>query len=279
MSKIETDDVADLLVGIHLDPFRGELDVAGGHVVKELAALGLVQPASFQSISHSNKLEFADRSLQAEQEPVVGVLRVVNAVLVGQDRSEDGTHLQEIVPIPVVAGDAAHLDPEDQADMLHGNFGQDAMKSAPLDGRPGRLSLIVIDDQDAIPRPSQGDRELDEVVLPFPRFAMVEDLLGIGLAHVNDGETNEVEVRGSSKTAGPKAGRSTRRGGGFEVRLELVESRRLMVGLLVGGRPWQLPRDDAAERQECLMAIGLGECLPEVRQGEAPRRLQWARGD
>ena len=51
-----------------------------------------------------------------------------------------------------------------------------------------------------------------------------------------------------------------------------------MVGLLAGGRPWQLLRDDAAERQECPMAIGLGEGLPELRQREAPGRLQWARG-
>ena len=109
--------------------------------MKEFAALGLVQPASLQSISHSNKLKFADRSLQAEQEPVVGVLRVVDAVLVREERPEDGTHLQKIVPIPVVAGDAAHLDPEDQADMLHGNFGQEALKSAPLVGRPAALAL------------------------------------------------------------------------------------------------------------------------------------------
>ena len=26
------------------------------------------------------------------------------------------------------------------------------------------------------------------------------------------------------------------------------------------------------------MAIGLGECLPEVRQRDAPGRLRWARG-
>ena len=42
-----------------------------------------------------------------------------------------------------------------------------------------------------------------------------------------------------------------------------------MIGLLVGGRPWQLLRDDAAERQECPIAIGLGERLPEVRQWDA----------
>ena len=191
----EADDLADLLVGVHLDPIRGELDVAGGHAVKELAALGLVQPASFQSISHSNKLEFADGPFQAEQEPVVGILGIVDAVLVREQRPEDGTHLQEIMPILVVAGDAAHLDPEDQADMLHGNLGQDALESAPLVGRPAAQPLIVIDDQDAIPGPSPGGREVGEGILPFPRFAMVEDLLGIGLAHVNDGETIEVPIQ------------------------------------------------------------------------------------
>jgi hypothetical protein len=163
--------------------------------MKERAALGFVQPTSFQSIPHSNKLEFADCTLQAEQEPVVGILWVVDTVLIGQDCSEDGTHLQKIVPIPVVAGDAAHLDPQNQADMLHGNFGQDAMKSAALDGCPSRLSLIVIDDHDVIPGPSQGDRELNKFILPFPRFPMIEDLLRIGLPHVNDGKTNEVEVQ------------------------------------------------------------------------------------
>ena len=162
--------------------------------MKELAALGLVQPASLQSISHSNKLEFADRSLQTEQEPVVGVLRVVDAVLVREDRPEDGAHLQEIVPILVVAGDAAHLDPEDQADMLHGNFGQEALEPGPLVGRPTALALIIIDDHDAIPGPSQGDRMVGEGILPFPRLAMVEDLLGVGLAHVNDGEAIEVKI-------------------------------------------------------------------------------------
>ena len=128
------------------------------------------------------------------KKPVVGVLGIVDAVLVRQERSEDGTHLQKIVPILVVAGDAAHLDPEDQADMLHGNFGEEALKSASLVGRAAALALIVVDDQDAIPGPSQGDRVVGEGILPFPRFAMVEDLLGIGLAHVNDGDAIEVEI-------------------------------------------------------------------------------------
>ena len=207
----QADDLADLLVGVHLDPLGGELDVAGRHAVKEFAALGLVQPSSFQSIPHSNKLEFADGSLQAEQEPVVGVLRVVDAVLVREDRPEDGTHLQEIVPILVVAGDPAHLDPEDQADMLHGNLGQEALESASLVGRPATLSLVVVDDQDAIPGPSQGDRMVGEGVLPLPRFAMVEHLLGVGLAHVNDGDAIEVKVEDLRRSQDARAAGKRRR--------------------------------------------------------------------
>ena len=190
----ESDDLADLLVRVQLHPIGGELDVAGRHAVEKLAALGLVQSASFQSISHSNKLEFADGALQAEQEPVVGILGIVDAVLVREQRPEDGTHLQKIMPIFVVAGDAAHLDAEDQADMLHGNLGQDALESAPLIGGAAAEPLIVVDDQDAIPGPSPGGREVGEGILPFPRFAMVEDLLGIGLTHVDDGEAIEMPI-------------------------------------------------------------------------------------
>jgi hypothetical protein len=98
------------------------------------------------------------------------------------------------VPILVVASDPAHLDPEDQADMLHGNFGQEALESAPLVRRPPTLPLVVVDDQDAIPRPPQGDRVGGESILPLPRLAVIEDLLGIGLPHVDDSESVEVGI-------------------------------------------------------------------------------------
>jgi hypothetical protein len=78
--------------------------------------------------------------------------------------------------------------------MLHGNFGEEALKSNSPVGGPTASPLIVVNDQDAVPGPSQGDRVIGEGILPLPRFPMVEDLLGVGLAHVNDGETVEVGV-------------------------------------------------------------------------------------
>jgi hypothetical protein len=47
-----------------------------------------------------------------------------------------------------------------------------------------------------------------------------------------------------------------------------------MVGLLAGGRPWELLGDDAAEGQECPLTVGLGKSLPEVRQRDTSRRVQ-----
>src|SRR5262249_18876706 len=58
----------------------------------------------------------------------------------------------------------------------------------------------------------------------------------------------------------------------------LVESRRLMVGLLGGGRLWQPLRDDAAECQEGLTAIGLRGGLPKVCQGQWPARMRGGPG-
>ena len=51
-----------------------------------------------------------------------------------------------------------------------------------------------------------------------------------------------------------------------------------MIDLLVGGRSWQLLSDDAAERQERPIAVGLGKGLPEVRERNSRTGLQRARG-
>jgi hypothetical protein len=45
--------------------------------------------------------------------------------------------------------------------MLHGNFGRDAVKSAPVFGRLSAESLVIVDDQYTVGGPSQCDRVVD----------------------------------------------------------------------------------------------------------------------
>ena len=130
-------DITRLLIGVEGHPTGRQLDVPEGDPLEQLTAQGLVEPATLQAVPHDDQLIFTHDPTEPEQQSIVGVIGVVDTVFIRQDRSDDGTHLQEIVPIPVVAGDAAHLDPEDQANMLHRNFGQDATKSAPRFRRPG----------------------------------------------------------------------------------------------------------------------------------------------
>ena len=78
--------------------------------------------------------------------------------------------------------------------MIHGNFGQEAMKSGSPIGRLATVPLVLVNEQDPVPGPSQGRCEVDQGVLPFPRFDVIEDLLGIGLANVDDCQPAEVPI-------------------------------------------------------------------------------------
>ena len=78
--------------------------------------------------------------------------------------------------------------------MFHGNFGQDAVKSAPVFGRLAAESLVVVDDQDTVAGPSQCDRVVDQRVLAFARFSVIADLLRRGLADVDDRQ----QIRGAN---------------------------------------------------------------------------------
>ena len=51
-------------------------------------------------------------------------------------------------------------------------------------GRTTAQVLILVDDQSAIPGPAQGNRMVGEGMESLPRFAMIEELLRVGLANV-----------------------------------------------------------------------------------------------
>ena len=109
---------------------------------------------------------------------------------------------------------------------------------------------------------------------------MVEDLLGVGLARVNDGEAVEVAIQDlrGMQDAGPADNLldDSRGGGdrfGFFARITTVHDRPPC-----GREYWELLSDDAAERQERSIAIGLRKCLPELRQRDPPARFRWRGG-
>jgi hypothetical protein len=96
--------------------------------------------------------------------------------------------------------------------MIHGNFGQDAVKSGSPIGRLAAVALVCVDEQDSVPGPSQGHGQVDQGVWPFPGFDVIEDLLGLGLAKGDDGQPAEVPIVERSRPQ-TEAGRHPRRDG------------------------------------------------------------------
>jgi hypothetical protein len=71
---------------------------------------------------------------------------VVDAVLVGQQGTENAADLQQVVPVLTGPGNSAHLQAQDQPDMVHADLGQQALESEPGIGIATALPEILIDD-------------------------------------------------------------------------------------------------------------------------------------
>ena len=115
----QSDDGPDLLVRVQRQAAGRRLHVPDRRVDEQFAPAGLVQFAADQAAADRMELQFRDLALQPEQEPVVGIGRVVDPVLVGQQGAEDAADLQQVVPVLAGPREAAHLQPQDQPDMVH----------------------------------------------------------------------------------------------------------------------------------------------------------------
>src|SRR5208283_4445600 len=103
-------------------------------VNNQFASVGLVQFSPDQTAADRMQLQFRNLALQPENESVVGVGRVVDTVLVGQQGAEDAAYLQEMVPILAGPRKSAHLETQDQPDMVHCDLGQKALEAEPRVG-------------------------------------------------------------------------------------------------------------------------------------------------
>ena len=182
----QADHALHLLVGVQGERARRQLDVAGGRVVEHLAAARLVQQALVHPRAQDVQLRFAHGALEPQQQPVVVIGRVVQPVLVGQQGPEDGAQLQELMPVLVGAGQAAHLQAEDNADVVQADLGEQVLEAEPALGRLPAPPLVLVDDLDTVLGPAQRGGPVHQAVLPVRRLAVVEHLLGRRLPDVDD---------------------------------------------------------------------------------------------
>jgi hypothetical protein len=71
--------------------------------------------------------------------------------------------------------------------VIEPDFGDQALEARPAVGARSRLAQVVIDDDDALARPAQLDRAIDQAILQLGRLLVVKHLVHGRLPYVHHG--------------------------------------------------------------------------------------------
>ena len=95
------------------------------------------------------QLGFAHGPFEAEQQPVVELSGVIDAVFVQDQSVGQGADLEQPVPVRRVAGQAGDLQAEHHADLAHAHGGDQTLEAFPVAVR-ARLAQVAVDDDDLV---------------------------------------------------------------------------------------------------------------------------------
>ena len=120
------------------------------------------------------------------------IVRVIEAVLVADQRARQRAHLQQPVPVGVVAGQPGTLQPQHDAGLAERHLGHQPLEAFPVGGRGARVALVDVDDHDLLAPPAERDGPAPQVVLAAGGFGVVDDLIEGRLADIQVGVAAQV---------------------------------------------------------------------------------------
>ena len=179
------DRLPNLGVGVEHDAVLGVVDESDGERDPQLAAARPAPDAAAQPGAQQMEFGLTHGALEAEEEPVVEVGGVVDAVLVEDQGVGEGAQLEQPVPVGVVAGEPGDFETEDDAGGAHADFGDEAAEALPVGGGAGPAE-VGVDDDDLAGRPAEGERPLAERVLAAGALLVLDHLAEGGLAHIQE---------------------------------------------------------------------------------------------
>src|SRR5262249_5986389 len=128
----------------------------------------------------------AEHAAHGEQQAVIVVARIIDAVTIGEEGAHERSEGEQAIPLGVVAGDAAGLVGEDEADLPERDGADQGLQAFPRAVLAG-LAQVVVKDLDPLGGPAQGPGPLDQRVLVLLTGAVLAYLSGRRLADVDVG--------------------------------------------------------------------------------------------
>ena len=108
----------------------------------------------------------------------------VDRLLIDKNRVDDAAHLDQLLPISAVAGEAGDLAGADGAHLAEADLGHHPFEPGALHSAGRRAAEIVVDHFDL--GKAQRSQPVSHGVLQRPAFAIVQHLVRRRLAHVED---------------------------------------------------------------------------------------------
>ena len=144
------------------------------------------------ALPKQTQLKLAHRAFEAEEESVVNQARIIDPVVIDQDRLGHAAQINEVMPVAIVAGEARRLQGKHGA---HGPFTHGGEQPAEARTRLPPCAAhaeIVVNHDDA--REAHLPRAIGEAVLALLAFAV--------MAHLLETRLTDIDVRGSLKMVG-----------------------------------------------------------------------------
>jgi len=170
----ELNGLLDALVRILFDPAAPDFHIARGHAENQVAGTRHLAQRLLRALAEQRQFEFAHRAFHTQQQSIVGMARIVDSVLVDEDRADQSTELYQRVPVAAVAGEARSLDGKHHTDATVTDCGQQPLEVR-TDDASARSSEIVVDDFDS--RPAKLPGAIGKPVLPALALEVVHELI------------------------------------------------------------------------------------------------------
>ena len=155
----------EVYVGIDVAKLRNAVAVADGGRGGEVRFVGEVDA----------ELELADAALHAEQQAVIGVAWVVNAIQVDDPCLDQAAQFEQMMPIAAIARQARRFQAQDRTNFSSTQGRHEPLETGAGDRAACAASEIVVDNLDlGEPGPS---RHLDQLVLTSLALQVLLNLL------------------------------------------------------------------------------------------------------
>src|SRR6478672_5078008 len=193
--------VLDPLVRVLLDPVAPRLHIASRKAEEQRAATRFLLQRLVRALAEQRQLQLTHRAFHSEQQPIIGMPRIIDSVLVHDDSPDQSTELDQRMPVAAVARQPGHLDREHSPDAAFADRRKQALEARPIDAA-ARATQIIVDDLYRCPTELPGT--IGEPILPAPALVIVHELIGRRLTDINACAAREMVSRDRGHRRSPR---------------------------------------------------------------------------